>query len=102
MITSLQSLVVCLNPILAGTGFCPENSVSTETIKSSLNPILAGTGFCRAVGMVYVIATYTSQSYSCWYWVLSPDDYTSAESGSMSQSYSCWYWVLSLFNSFLL
>src|SRR5690625_7750077 len=40
-----------------------------------------------------------SQSYSCWYWVLSIGCFTSYLDGGLSQSYSCWYWVLSLLNS---
>src|SRR5690625_5752665 len=36
-----------------------------------------------------------SQSYSCWYWVLSNQKYFKYEKFKKSQSYSCWYWVLS-------
>src|SRR5690625_5386489 len=38
-----------------------------------------------------------SQSYSCWYWVLSRYGKNNVLSCKESQSYSCWYWVLSFF-----
>src|SRR5690625_5962843 len=41
------------------------------------------------------ICRFLSQSYSCWYWVLSSLKERDAVSLSGSQSYSCWYWVLS-------
>src|SRR5690625_1028500 len=37
----------CLNPILAGTGFCQMDNFVIFVINGSLNPILAGTGFCQ-------------------------------------------------------
>src|SRR5690625_1518787 len=39
----------------------------------SLNPILAGTGFCLSLLCDLYIRYQVSQSYSCWYWVLSRD-----------------------------
>src|SRR5690625_1913694 len=39
--------------------------------------------------------SWTSQSYSCWYWVLSEVINYIRESLIESQSSSCWYWVLS-------
>src|SRR5690625_5875204 len=41
------------------------------------------------------ICSLCSQSYSCWYCVLSSLKERDAVSLSGSQSYSCWYWVLS-------
>src|SRR5690625_7807244 len=38
----------------------------------------------------------SSQSYSCWYWVLSGYLKTINLTIKTSQSYSCWYWVLSI------
>src|SRR5690625_6934502 len=61
-----------LNPILAGTGFC-RSSISSKKLRNGarLNPILAGTGFCLKVQLIIVVNGKESQSYSCWYSVLS-------------------------------
>src|SRR5690625_6708085 len=62
---------------------------------ASLNPILAGTGFCLSLFLSLLPMFGRSQSYSCWYWVLSNQKYFKYEKFKKSQSYSCWYWVLS-------
>src|SRR5690625_4623032 len=82
-----------LNPILAGTGFCPDRFAALKIAANSLNPILAGTGFCQfklqqktgnenslnpiLAGTGFCLVTpcglsrfLVSQSSSYWYWVL--------------------------------
>src|SRR5690625_5772235 len=61
----------------------------------SLNPILAGTGFCLKFRDGEQPVELPSQSYSCWYWVLSEKICNFCCQRNRSQSYSCWYWVLS-------
>src|SRR5690625_7972863 len=65
-----------LNPILAGTGFC-RSSISSKKLRNGarLNPILAGTGFCLKVQLIIVVNAKESQSYSCWYSVLSLESF---------------------------
>src|SRR5699024_4035049 len=85
-----------LNPILAGTGFCqkvlvrdrknqdwvsilfllvlgsvPGFRIICRESELCLNPILAGIGFCPEYTLSDGGLSQVSQSYSCWYWVLS-------------------------------
>src|SRR5690625_4927385 len=60
-----------LNPILAGTGFCPDRFAALKIAANSLNPILACIGFCTVDKHIAEDLFLVSQSYSCWYWVLS-------------------------------
>src|SRR5690625_1159200 len=84
-----------LNPILAGTGFCRDESFFTQVGAPSLNPILAGTGFCH----FYINLPEKSQVKVSILFLLvlgSVKNRLVFQSWSnMSQSYSCWYWVLS-------
>src|SRR5699024_5109037 len=49
--------------------------------------------------MLAILMFWRSQSYSCWYWVLSDFISFLEEKNKRSQSYSCWYWVLSRINN---
>src|SRR5690625_5357576 len=94
-VESWINVIYRLNPILAGTGFCQKETEQIKQLLDSLNPILAGTGFCQKFGFTDT-GVFLSQSYSCWYWVLSKDQVSNELICSKSQSYSCWYWVLSI------
>src|SRR5690625_7240514 len=64
-------------------------------------PVKVSILFLLVLGSVKVLIckqayVRASQSYSCWYWVLSGYLKTINLTIKTSQSYSCWYWVLSI------